>query len=76
MTGFDMTELAAAVYARGWTYSIDRTGSDFRATVAQPGGDRDQFRAVGIGWSLEASLAFALAKALTIVQRLEQPATC
>ena len=58
MTGFDMTELAAAVYARGWTYSIDRTGSDFRATVAQPGGDRDQFRAVGSGgrWKLRSRL--------------------
>jgi hypothetical protein len=75
-TGFDMTGLAAAVYARGWSYSIDRTGADFRATVAQPSGERDQFRAVGIGWSLEVALAFALAKAFTIVHGLEQPTAC
>jgi hypothetical protein len=55
--GYDLSALAAAVYARGWSYSIDRAGGDFRA--------------VGIGWSMEAALAFALDKALKVVERRE-----
>jgi len=68
---YQLSELAAAIYARGWSYSIDRAGGDFRATVEHPTGDQSQFRAVGIGWSLEAALAFALEKAFTIVERHE-----
>ena len=70
-TGYDLSKLAAAVYARGWTYSIDRAGGDFRATVEQSSRDHEQFRAVGIGWTLEAALAFALAKAFQLVKRIE-----
>jgi len=66
-TSYDLTLLAAAVYARGWSYDIDRTGGDFRATINQSG-ELGQFRAVGMGWSLEAALAFALARAFKIAQ--------
>ena len=68
-TGFEMTVLAAAVYARGWSYNIDRLGSDFRATVSQSSRELGQFQAIGVGWSMEAALAYALEKALAVVQR-------
>jgi hypothetical protein len=68
-TGFEMSVLAAAVYARGWSYNIDRLGSDFRATVSQSSRELGQFQAIGVGWSMEAALAYALEKALKIVQR-------
>jgi hypothetical protein len=55
----DVNRLAAAIYARGWSYSVDRAGSDFRATIDK----RDQTHAVGAGWSVEAAMAFALEKA-------------
>jgi hypothetical protein len=67
--GYDLSVLAAAVYARGWSYSIDRTGGDYRAIVQQSGGDQGQFSAVGIAWSMEAALAFALDKALKVAGR-------
>jgi hypothetical protein len=68
-TGFEMPVLAAAVYARGWSYSIDRLGSDFRATVSQSSRELGQFQAIGVGWSMEAALAYALEKALSVAQR-------
>ena len=73
-SGYDLSALAAAIYARGWSYSIDRTGGDFRAIVAQSGGDHGQFQAMGIGWSMEAALAFALEKALKVDERRESAA--
>jgi hypothetical protein len=74
-TGYGLSVLAAAAYARGWSYDIDRIGGDYRATVNQSGGEHGQFHAVGMGWSLEVALAFALEKALTIAQRHESLAT-
>jgi hypothetical protein len=68
-TGDEMAVLAAAVYARGWSYRIDRLGSDHRATVGQSSRELGRFQAVGFGWSMEAALAYALEKALKIVQR-------
>lgn len=67
--GYDLATLAAAIYARGWSYDIDRAGGDFRASVNQSSGDLGQFHAVGLGWSLEAALAFALEKAFSLAQR-------
>jgi len=72
--GYDLSALAAAVYARGWSYSIDRAGGDFRAIIQQSGGEQGQFSAVGIGWSMEAALAFAFDKALKVVDRRESMA--
>ena len=68
---YAMTVLAAAVYARGWSYDIDRIGSDYRATIHQSGEGQKQFHVAGMGWSLEAALAFALEKALSIARRRE-----
>jgi hypothetical protein len=68
-TGFEMSVLAAAVYARGWSYNIDRLGSDFRATVSQSSRELGQFQAIGVGWTMEAGLAYALEKALVIARR-------
>ena len=67
--GYEMAELASAIYAYGWSYSVDRAGGDFRATVEYSSGNADQFRAVGIGWSLESALAIALENALSIIQK-------
>lgn len=72
--GLNMSVLAAAVYARGWSYNIDRLGSDFRATVSQSSRELGQFQAIGVGWSMEAALANALEKALSVVQRRPSPA--
>jgi hypothetical protein len=68
-TGYELPVLAAAVYARGWSYNIDRLGSDYRATVSQSSRELGQFQAIGVGWSMEAALAYALEKALKVVQR-------
>jgi hypothetical protein len=65
---YGLTTLAAAIYANGWSYDIDRTGGDFRASINQSSGELGQFHAVGLGWSLEAALAFALDKAFALVQ--------
>jgi hypothetical protein len=73
--GYDVSTLAAAIYAHGWSYDIDRAGGDFRASVNQSSGDLGQFHAVGMGWSLEVALAFALEKAFAIAQRRESLAT-
>jgi hypothetical protein len=67
--GYDMTSLAAAVYARGWTYDIDRVGSDYRATVSQSSRELGQFHAIGFGWSIEAALAYGLEKAFETASR-------
>src|SRR4051812_12784505 len=56
-TSYDMSVLAAAVYAHGWAYGIDRVGSDYRATVSQSSRELGQFHAVGLGWTMEAALA-------------------
>ncbi len=68
-TTLEMSVLAAAVYARGLSYNIDRLGSDFRATVSQSSRELGQFQAIGVGWSMEAALAYALEKALSVTQR-------
>ncbi len=72
-SGHEMGQLAAAVYARGWSYNIDRVGSDFRATVLQSSRELGQFQATGVGWTMEAALAYALEKALTIAHRRGAP---
>jgi hypothetical protein len=53
------------------SYSIDRQGSDDRATVIQSVRELGQFQAVGTGWTMDAALAFALEKAFKIVRRRE-----
>ena len=73
-TGYAMSILAAAVYARGWSYNIDRLGSDYRATISQSSRELGQFQAIGVGWSMEAALAYALEKALKVVQRRQSVA--
>lgn len=72
-SGHEMGQLAAAVYARGWSYNIDRLGSDYRATVLQSSRELGQFQATGVGWTMEAALSYALEKALTIANRRGVP---
>jgi hypothetical protein len=64
-----ISELAAAIYGHKWSYGIDRSGADFRAIIELRGGQLGQLRAIGVAWSMEAALAFALEKAFAIVQR-------
>lgn len=61
---YDVSTLAAAIYARRWSYNIDRTGADYRATVNTSEASNRGVNAVGVGWSVEVALAFAFANAL------------
>lgn len=63
-TDYDVSTLAAAIYARRWAYSIDRSGADFRATITASQESDRGMRAVGVGWTVEVALAFAFASAL------------
>jgi hypothetical protein len=61
--GYDLTILAAAVYASGWSYRIDRaTGMPgFEAEVQMQDGVT---RHRAMGWDPAVALAFALSAAL------------
>lgn len=61
---YDAATLAAAIYARGWAYSVDRSGADYRATVLTTRDARHGTRVVRVGWSVEVALAFALVAAI------------
>ncbi|MDQ2654526.1 MAG: hypothetical protein M3Z20_15960 [Chloroflexota bacterium] len=62
-SGYDLTTLAAAVYAAGWSYRIDRAMGmpGFEAEVRLRDGVTSH-RAMG--WEPEVALAFALSTAL------------
>ena len=61
--GYDLATVAAAVYARGWTYGIDRVGGNFQAEIRSRGAGA-QFHIVGVGWTADSALTLALARAL------------
>lgn len=63
-TDYNVSTLAAAIYARRWSYNIDRSGADYRATVTATQDSDRGLRSVGVGWSVEVALAFAFANAL------------
>ena len=67
--GYGVSSLAAAVYARGWSYAIDLGSGGFQAEVRPPGTGLGQLNAVGVGWAPESALAFALVRALQSVAR-------
>ena len=66
--GYDLATLAAAVYANGWAYGIDRTvgAADYRAEIRVERARTHRSAGVGIGWTPEAALAIALAQALAL----------
>ena len=66
--GYDLATLAAAVYAHGWAYGIDRTvgAADYRAEIRAQRAQTHRPAGVGIGWTPEAALAIALAQALAL----------
>ena len=70
---YDLALLAAAIYARDWSYRIDRKGGDFQATIARSGHEQRQFQAIASGWSMDAALAGALASALSTGPRADRP---
>jgi hypothetical protein len=74
--GYDLTTLAAAVYARGWAYRIDRSAGSFQAEIRPQRVDATQPLGFKSGWTADVALAFALAHALLRqAERTGQPLT-
>ena len=63
-SGYDLTTLAAAVYARGWAYRIDRAAGSFQAEIRPQQNGANQPLGIKSGWTADVALAFALAQAL------------
>jgi hypothetical protein len=63
-SGYDLTTLAAAVYARGWAYRIDRSAGSFQAEIRAQQNGANQPLGAKSGWTADVALAFALAHAL------------
>src|SRR3954451_17923866 len=63
-SGYDLTTLAAAVYARGWAYRIDRSAGSFQAEIRPQRDGANQPLGTKAGWTADVALAFALADAL------------
>src|SRR5919106_1082346 len=63
-SGYDLTTLAAAVYARGWAYRIDRAAGSFQAEIRPQRDGATQPLGIKSGWTADVALAFALAHAL------------
>src|SRR3712207_6470770 len=63
-SGYDLTTLAAAVYARGWAYRIDRAAGSFQAELRPQQNGANQPLGIKSGWTADVALAFALAHAL------------
>ena len=63
-SGYDLTTLAAAVYARGWAYRIDRAAGSFQAEIRPQQNAANQPLSIKSGWTADVALAFALAQAL------------
>jgi hypothetical protein len=63
-SGYDLTTLAAAVYARGWAYRIDRSAGSFQAEIRPHRDGANQPLGIKSGWTADVALAFALAHAL------------
>lgn len=70
--GYDLATLAAAAYAHGWAYRIDRASgtAGYRAEIRPQQGATTQPFVAGVGWTPEVALAFALAQALVRRARL------
>ena len=63
-SGYDLTTLAAAVYARGWAYRIDRAAGSFQAEIRAQQNGANQPLGAKSGWTADVALAFALAHAI------------
>ncbi len=63
-SGYDLTTLAAAVYAHGWAYRIDRAAGSFQAEIRPQRDGATQPLGIKSGWTAVVALAFALAQAL------------
>jgi hypothetical protein len=63
-SGYDLTTLAAAVYARGWAYRIDRSAGSFQAEIRAQQNGANQPLGAKSGWTADVALAFALAHAI------------
>src|SRR5919107_528238 len=75
-SGYDVSTLAAAVYARGWAYRIDRSAGSFQAEIRPQRDGATQPPSTKSGWTADVALAFALAHALLRqAERSGQPLT-
>ena len=63
-SGYDLTTLAAAIYARGWAYRIDRAAGSFQAEIRPQRDGTTQPFVAEVGWTAEVALTFALTQAL------------
>jgi hypothetical protein len=63
-SGYDVSTLAAAVYARGWAYRIDRSAGSYQAEIRPQQNGANQPLGIKSGWTADVALAFALAHAL------------
>ena len=63
-SGYDVSTLAAAVYARGWAYRIDRSAGSFQAEIRPQRDGATQPLGIKSGWTADVALAFALAHVL------------
>jgi hypothetical protein len=69
--GYDLQTLAAAIYARGWKYGVDRVEGSFRAEIRSNAAAQGQWQgfqlqspAYGTNGSMAGALAIALSQAL------------
>src|SRR5215203_3961832 len=61
---FELSELAAAVYARGWQYDIDFLSGEFQAAISTATTSRIVSPNRGVGPTPEAAMILALSQAL------------
>ena len=52
-SGYDLTTLAAAVYARGWAYRIDRAAGSFQAEIRAQQNGANQPLGAKSGWTAD-----------------------
>ena len=75
-SGYDVSTVAAAVYARGWAYRIDRSAGSFQAEIRPQRDGATQPLGTKSGWTADVALVFALAHALqSQAERSGQPLT-
>ena len=70
--GYNLSRLAAAIYAQGWGYSIDNLAGGYHAEILPLASSRLRARVHRIGASPEAALSLALAHALTLAGSTDQ----
>ena len=71
--GYDISTIAARIYANGWAYNIDRLGPQYRVELRPGTEDIHTFPVVEVGWSADVAMALALVKALPHMSSAHAP---